>query len=80
MISPAVRESCIGLYKFEQRVLKMIRHSYNFCIEEEPSRVCHVEFSSFEDPERGMWGMTYKTRYSDTVEAANPSHKRKRDQ
>ena len=43
----------------------MSRHSCNFCIDE-PPRVRHVEFSCFDDPESGEWGMTYKSRYSDT--------------
>ncbi len=48
----------------------------NFCIDEDPSRICHVELSHFDDAERGVWGMSYKLRYSDAVEAANSSHKR----
>ncbi len=66
MISPAVREPCIGLYKFEQHVVKMSRHSFNFCIDEHP-HVRHVELSCFEDPESGEWSMKYKSRYSDTT-------------
>ena len=57
----------------------MSRQSFNFCIDEDLSRVQHVELSCFDDPERGVWGMTYNTRYSETAEAANSSHKRKRE-
>ncbi len=44
----------------------MSRYSCNFCIDEH-RRVRHVEFSCFDDPESGEWGMTYKSRYSDTT-------------
>ncbi len=58
----------IGLYNFEQRVMKIImsRNSCNFCIERDDGE--HVEISCFDDAERGVWGMTYKLRYAeDTV-------------
>jgi hypothetical protein len=60
----------------------MSTHSFNFCINEDPSHVRHVELSCFDDPERGVWGMTYKTHYSETTvaEAPNTTHKRKRSQ
>ena len=55
--------------------MSSLRRTLNFCIDEDGAR--HVEASCFDDPDSGVWCMSYNIRYSEAVEAA--SHKRKRE-